>query len=196
MLLEESAPGLDLKSLGIGAIIAAVIGGAVSLLLDQRRRNWEKKNRFLDNKLRAYKGYVQVCDLLVNDLAFYASILPILQSHISALIRSQDNKVSMELVALAERVEARGKKSDETQDELIKDAVTEIKFLAPLPVGEAAQGMLPIMRKIHSLISEIPKDDHLAIADMEVKLRTLKDEYKQARSKFLAQAQRDLGFRI
>jgi hypothetical protein len=63
--------------LGIGAIIGSIITGAVMLVIDQRRRLEEGKNRFSEDKLRAYQHFISVLDVngsLLLLIAEFASL--------------------------------------------------------------------------------------------------------------------------
>src|SRR6266487_2070677 len=67
---------MKLADVGVGAIVGAVIAGAVLIFLDQRRRSDERKNRYQDVKQRGYRDFLYCADLLANDVRLVAASMP------------------------------------------------------------------------------------------------------------------------
>jgi hypothetical protein len=61
----------------ISALGGAIIAGAVALVIDQRRRVDEGKNRFSEEKLRAYEHFISVLDVNGSLLLLIAEFAPL-----------------------------------------------------------------------------------------------------------------------
>lgn len=59
-----SLSGWIMTDVGIGAVGGSIVTGAVALLVDQRRRLDEGKNRFSEEKLRAYERMIALFDIM------------------------------------------------------------------------------------------------------------------------------------
>jgi hypothetical protein len=169
---------LELADVGIGAVVGAVISGVVLLVLDQRRRSWEKKTRFLETKQRAYEAFLRFTDLMVSDLLLLAEFWRVLPEWKEG--EEVDPAEVSKWERLFNRLEANVAKYEEHQ----LSALTELTLLAPT-IGDPAGKIAKVLRKMLDALA----------ADEGEKVAALEEEYRDVRTALLVFAQRDLGVR-
>jgi hypothetical protein len=179
---------VNLADLGIGAVVGAIIAGAAALALDQRRRNWEKKNRFQDDKRRTYRAYLLICDLVVIDLELVTGLLPMQE-------RLAEGDANSPNVAIqASRLE-RLERNQATRRELMGDALSELRLLASPSTRRPGYIMAETLEKMHRALEEYFAG-RLSDARWEKELVALKLEYYRAREEFRDHARRDIGINV
>jgi hypothetical protein len=67
---------VEFADLGFGTVVGAVVAGSIAIFLDQRRRNDEKKNRFLGEKRLMYRNLVKSLELLDEQIILYSKFQP------------------------------------------------------------------------------------------------------------------------
>jgi hypothetical protein len=62
---------VEFADFGFGTVVGAVVTGFILILLDQRRRNDERKNRFLEEKRLMYRNVAQSFDILAAQVDYF-----------------------------------------------------------------------------------------------------------------------------
>lgn len=168
---------LELADVGIGAAAGAIVSGAVLLILDQRRRSWEKRTRYQDQKRQAYKTFLRMNDLMVSDIRLIAEFWPVLRGW---MVKGVDQAKRSE----ADRLLSRFEENVIGYNEHLFDALTDLNLLAP----RSASATLKMAESIGEMIKALKAGQWESEAALE-------NEYHDARMAFYAQAQRDLGVR-
>ena len=70
---------VEFADFGFGTVVGAVVAGSIAIFLDQRRRNDEKKNRFLEEKRLMYRNAIQSLELLDEQIILYSKFQPYLE---------------------------------------------------------------------------------------------------------------------
>jgi hypothetical protein len=183
---------VKLADVGIGAVLGAIISGAVLLLLDQRRRSWEKQTRFLAERRLSYHNFLRYLDLLRDDNELIADFVLLLKDEKP----EGDTKLSPEVTKRTRRLVDRLRANlARYQEHLVETTGTDQALLWPEPIMRAADGMLEAISKMSPDLGT--SDEVLAHLD-EVHLNDLAPlnrDYDRAREEFVAEVRRDLSIR-
>jgi hypothetical protein len=64
-------PAVEFADFGFGTVVGTVVAGSIAIFLDQRRRNDERKTRFLEEKRLMYRNVTQAFELLAAQVVFF-----------------------------------------------------------------------------------------------------------------------------
>jgi hypothetical protein len=177
---------VKLADVGLGAVISAILGFCGLFFLDQRRRTWEKDNRFQEQKRQAYKTFLRLNDLLVSDLRLVTAFSLVIRrweaEEKNADQGRDDVEVSRGELAEGKLLIVRLEANVAKYHEHLFDAVTDLQLLAPTS-GILALSMAEPLEKMAKALSGGESEE---FADLE-------REYQQARREFEEHARRDLG---
>jgi hypothetical protein len=164
---------------GFGAVVGAFLSGGVAIFLDQRKRKDAQKDRFLEEKKRAYRDFLHFSDLLFHDMMLIAAFMPMLE-------RLEAGRGDPIAVKQAEQLADKLEPNVEKYREHLFTALTDLSLHGPLSTGEPAQRMGQLVKKLiqYSENGEIDK------------LPSLEAEYKKARDEFGIAARLDLRVNV
>jgi hypothetical protein len=179
---------IKLADVGLGAVLGAIISGAILLILDQRRRSWEKKTRFVAERRLSYTTFLRNVDLLRDDYQLIADFM--------LLLRDEEihgaTKISPEAGQRARRLADRLKTNLARYQELVETTATDLAFLWPLSVMRVAGEMLSALGRISEHMGTPREALGYPVNVAGDELDELNCEYDRARGGFVAEVRRDL----
>jgi hypothetical protein len=163
--------------LGIGAVGGAIIGAVVAIYLDHRKRRDERRNRFLEDKQRAYSAYLRCSDIIFDDALLVATVKQILDR-----VESNGAPGNKEDLAKAQRA------VDKMRDHYSKYGDEYYRAIDDLAMY-GGKGTGTAVSKITHAINRL----HAAIDNGQTDLSAFEAEYRHARFEVREHARRDLG---
>jgi hypothetical protein len=166
--------------LGIGAVVGSIITGTVALLVDQRRRLDESKNRFSEEKLRAYERIMSVLDVVGELLLLHAEFATLFRKVDRGEALSASDVKAQEL--LLERFQQIMERYDNHDGE-----ETTLKF-SLLSSGASAKASYRLMKVLMKMKVHVDAGNYEKVGKLALR-------YEYASASFLTAARWDLGIR-
>jgi hypothetical protein len=129
---------------GFGAVVGAIITGAIWIFLDQRRRNDERKSRFLEEKRLMYRNVVQAFDAMAEQVILFGKFDPYFR---------RAEELDPEAQELAERAYQLLNKSLAENRRRYWDHGTDFSLLASKAPKRAATAALETMQQMLACIA-------------------------------------------
>jgi hypothetical protein len=166
--------------LGIGALGGAIIAGAVALVIDQRRRHDESKNRFSEEKLRAYEHFISVLDVVGGLLLLFAEFAPLFRKLQCGEALSPWHVQQQAL--LNERLEQIMQRYVDHDEE---DTVRKLSLLSS---GASTRASMRVMNVILKMKAHVDAGNYEKVGKLALR-------YELATAGFMLAAREDLGLR-
>jgi hypothetical protein len=180
---------VDFADFGFGTVVGAVIAGSVAIFLDQRRRNWERKNRWQEDKRHLYADFIEA-NWLIFQSSMTEAAFAIVHEKLEKRLDKHDIDDLTELGLMEELMKDAqrfGSRLEEIGSEgKLKELVKQLTLIGSNPIRQAADRLADLLYEIQ---------DHLDAGEAEQAL-SLAKQYIEAHQRFSLLARRDLGIRV
>lgn len=166
--------------LGVGAVVGAIIAGAVALHIDYRRRLDEGKSRFSEEKLRAYEEVIASLDTIGQILLLCGEFAPLFRKIKSGEVFSpsdleEQGLLNERLEQITERYEAH-------------DREETMLRLSLLSSGASTRASFRLMKVLLKMGAYFEAGNYEKVGKLALR-------YELASAGFLVAARSDLGIR-
>jgi hypothetical protein len=172
------ALGVQFTDAAVGAVAGAFLAGIFAVILDQRRRKWDEKKRWQNDKRRVYTVFIQATTSLFGSMMSNASFGIAIQ-------KLEEGNVDSKLLDQITRYVEESKRLPSIQD-MVGGELVEMTLLGTPEIREAAARVMGVLRQAMNLLD----------AEADEKAIKLRDEFDEAVGRFRRCARRDLGLQV
>lgn len=159
---------------GFGTVVGAVVGGSITLFINEQRRKDEKKRLFLEEKRLMYRNVAQTYDMLADEMLLLARMEPFF---------ARLDELEPEALELLEQASIHYSRILAKTQEQYMDTRGDFALLGSRASGVAAMKVVDVIKRMLACID----------AGEPEKVAKLHEEYRAASRHFHWIIRKDLG---